>query len=380
MLLGSASAVYDPNNVVKKGKRWAISAGLRTGYDDNTTTASHDKKGSWFGGVNMLGRYSYPTDTSFFSAATSANGNLFADRPGDIFDFNNGVDLTFAHTFSPRLSLDMSDSFRFGQEPQLTDNNTIYRREGDYINNGFSFGLSYQLGAKWFLDLSFSHDLWHYSDAGLRQDLERQTVSAGPTLRYRLTEATSLSLGYSYTTIMYDQSPRDAESHTATVGVSQSITRRWSASLDTGASMRTEDNVGSKATHTEPFVGFSTTYNAAERLMFNGGLRHSFQETDAITYYFSRTSSGFLSANWGFARNLSSVTTLNLVDSELTNAIAGNSGTVDEWTYVVNQQFVWNISDYLSLDLRYSWTRVDSPLEDRSYRRNVVSVGANFLF
>lgn len=381
VLSAPVRAEYDPTGAVKKGKRWAISAGLRTGYDDNTTTASNNKVGSWFGGVNMLGRYSYPTDTTFVSAATTANGNLFADRPGDLFDFSNSIDLTLAHTFSPRLSLDMADHFRFGQEPQLAENNTIYRRSGDYINNGFNAGLSYQISTKWFLDFSVAHDLWHYSDSQLKQDLERQSVTVGPSLRYRLTENTSFSLGYSYSATIYDRSPRDSENHNVTVGVTQSITRKWSASLDTGASIRKEDNPTSKETHVEPFVGFGTTYAVSEKARIFGGVRHSFQETDAASFYFSKTTSGYVGFNWEFARHLSMESNFNIVDSELSNLIPGSGGgTADETTYVFAQVFSWSLRENISLDLKYNWTRLDSGLENRSYRRNVVSVGANFLF
>ncbi|MCC7517977.1 MAG: hypothetical protein IT578_02205 [Verrucomicrobiae bacterium] len=379
-LVTGVRAEYDPQGTVKKGKRWAISTGLRSGYDDNSTTASNNKHGSWFSGFNVLGRYSYPTDTSFFSAATAANGNFFADRPGSIFDFSNGVDLTFAHTFSPRLSLDLTDHFRFGQEPQLAENNTIYRRAGDFVNNGVNLGLSYQLSTKWFLDYNLAHDLWHYSDAQLKQDLERQAISTGPTLRYRVTELTTLSLGYSYGRIMYDKSPRDAETHTTTAGIMQSITRKWNASLDAGATVRKEDTITSKESHVEPFVSFGTTYLVSQKAKINAGVRHSFQETDAATFYFSKTTSSYFGFDWEFARNLSSSTSLNIVDSELANAIVTGTAAVDEWTWVVNQVFSWQVREELTLDLRYTWTRLDSPLENRSYRRNVVSVGASYLF
>lgn len=378
--LSSAQAVYDPEGTVKKGKRWAISAGLRTGYDDNSTTATNDKKGSWFGGVNVLGRYSYPTDTSFFSVATSANGNFFADRPGNLFDFNNSIDMTFAHTFSPRLSLDTSDHFRYGQEPQLSDNNTIYRRAGNFVNNGFNAGLSYQLSTKWFLDTSVSHDIWYYDDAQLRADLARQSVTVGPTLRYRLTEKTSLSLGYAYTDTAYDTSPRDSENHNVTVGIAQTITSKWYASLDSGVSIRTEDNPTSTESHVEPFVNFGSSYAISEKARLNAGVRHSYQETDAVTFYYATSTSGYLGFDWSFARDLSSSTTFNIVDSELANAMIANTASGEEWTYVVNQTFTWQLRENISLDLKYTWTRIDSPLPNRAYRRNVVSVGANFLF
>ncbi len=381
-LLPTARAVYDPDGTVKQGKRWAISAGLRTGYDDNPMTQTSNPKGSWFGGFTGMGRYSYPTDTSFFSVSTSMNGNFFADRPGDMFDFSDAIDMTFAHTFSPRLSLDISDHFRFGREPQLADNNTVYRYEGDYVNNGFNAGLSYQISSKWFLDISVGDDLWYYSDAQSRQDLARNAITVGPTLRYRLTEKTSLSGGYTYTIIDYDTSPRDAESHNLTAGISQSITSKWNASLNAGVSLRTEDNATSKESHTEPFFDFGTSYAISEKATLSAGARHSFQETDVQSYYFSTTTSGYMAFSWNFARDLSSSTSMNIVNNELTNAIANteDTGSYNDMTYVVSQVFSWKLRENLSLDLNYTWTRLDSELPNRAYRRNVVSVGASVLF
>ena len=382
LFLSTAHAVYDPENTVKKGKRWAISAGLRTGYDDNPMTQTTNPQGSWFGGFTGMGRYSYPTDTSFFTASTSMYGNLFADRPGNMFDFSDSIDMTFAHTFSPRLSLDVSDHFRYGRDPQLADNNTVYRYEGDYVNNGLNVGLSYQLSTKWFLDFSVSDDMWYYSDSQTRQDLARQAITVGPTLRYRLTEKTTLSGGYTFSDIAYDTSPRDAQSQNLTAGISQAITPKWSASLNAGVSLRTEDNPTSKTSHTEPFFDFGTSYAISEKATLSAGARNSFQETDVQSYYFSTTTSGYMAFNWSFARDLSSSTTMNIVSSELSNAMAQaqDTGSYNDMTYVVSQTFSWKLRENLSLDLVYSWTRLDSDLPNRAYRRNVVSVGANVLF
>ena len=86
--------------------------------------------------------------------------------------------------------------------------------------------------------------------------------------------------------------------------------------------------------------------------------------------------------NWSFARDLSSSTTMNIVSSELSNAMAQaqDTGSYNDMTYVVSQTFSWKLRENLSLDLVYSWTRLDSDLPNRAYRRNVVSVGANVLF
>ena len=181
-------AAYDPYGSVRRGKRWSVSSSLRTGYDDNTTTAPFNRRGSWFNSLDLSLTYSYPTDTSFFSVRTGAGGTLFSNRPDDDFDFKNAFDFTFAHTFNPRLTLDITDHLRFGQEPELAENNVILRRQGNYINNGVNTIVSYNFAPKWHFDLAFLHDLWTYDDSVLSDILGRQSYGGGPSVRYRFTE------------------------------------------------------------------------------------------------------------------------------------------------------------------------------------------------
>ncbi len=376
----TAFAVYDPQGAVKSGKRWAISAGLRTGYDDNTTTATNDKKGSFFSGLDLGGRYSYPTDTSFFSVSTGAHANLFADRPGSAFDFANSVDFNFAHTFNPRLSLDAADHFRYGQEPQLAENNVVYRQTGTFYNNGFNAGLSYQLSNKWFTGFSISHDVWFYDDAGLRRDLQRQAVGVGPSLTYRLTEKTSLTLSYNYMDMMYDQSPRDAQTHRVDVGISQNLTKKWNVNLSAGPEIRQEDNVNSKGSSLTPYVSLGSSYAVSEKSTLNGSVRYSHQETDLTQFFASDSAFGQLSYDWNFARDLSSSTAFSIVDSDYNDPLSTTTQHGEEWTYLVDQTFTWRFRESMTLDLRYTWSKVSSDFALRDYTRNVVSLGASYLF
>ena len=373
-------AVYDPGGAVRKGQRWAISTGLRTGYDDNTTTATTDKHASWFNGMDINGRYSYPTDTTFVSVSTGARGTFFIDRPGSDFDFNDSFDFTLAHTFSPRLNLDITDALRFGQEPQLEENNSVLRRTGNYVNNGVNVGLSYQLTTKWFMDLGFNHDLWSYEDSTLGNVLDRQAIGGGPSLRYRLTEKTSLSLNYRFTRTAYDTSPRSANTHAVTAGISQSFTRRWSISLDAGGELRQEDNEYSHRTLTSPYANFTTSYMISETARLFGGVRYSFQETDISTFFESYTVMGYGGFHWDFARHFSSDTNLNLVNNQLSDPLTAGTANVSEWTYLVTESINWNLRENINLSLDYTFTRLDSEVALRGYRRNVVTLKASYLF
>lgn len=379
-----ARAVYDPHPVVSKGRRWSLSTGLRTGYDDNTT-ATENGKGSFFNGFNVSGTYSYPTDTSFLSVHTQLNGEIYNERQGSgDFDFGNAFDFVFAHTFSPRLNLDATDHLRFGQEPQLGDNNAILRRTGDYVNNAINFGLSYQLTGKWFADMGLSHDIWTYDDAQVQADLGRQSIGVAPGVRYRLTEKLSLNSGYSYTRTEYDQSPRSSNTHSFTVGASQVFSRRWSANGSVGGELRQEDGPLGSNSFMTPFFSLGTSYLLNDKITLSLGTRYSFQETDLTAFFASRTISSFGNITWNIFRNVNSSTGLTVLHSDYSD-LSASTGTTplgegSEIIYVFDQNISWQIRQNISLTLKYTHTEVDSDFALRGYSRNRTELGASYQF
>ncbi len=376
----TVQAIYNPDLVVKKGKRWAISTGVRTGYDDNVLTTTTDRQESIFSTVELSGVYAYPTDTTYVSIRTGALGNIFYNRPGSDFDFNNSFDFTFAHTFSPRLNLDVRDHFRYGQEPEISDNNVLVRRQGNYINNGLSAGLAYQLTRQWFVDLAFAHDLWSYDESVLASVLDRQTVGGGPSLRYRLSERTTLSANYRYFRNEYDQSPRSADDHVGSLGVSQDLTPRWNVNLNGGEEIRHEDNPSAQSTLYSPYVDFGTSYKLAEQTILSGGVRYSFQDTDVNSYFVSRSISGNVSLDWQISKEVASLSSINLIMSDLSDPLSTTSPDGNEHTWVLTQKISWQVFENLNLSLRYSYTNLDSDFALRSYHRNLISLGVNYYF
>jgi hypothetical protein len=381
ILVSKAFAVYDPSGSGGKfGKRWIVTGDLRAGYDDNTTTATVDPEGSAFGEVSASGSYSYPTDTTFSSVRIGASGTQYISRPDSAFDFATSLDTTFSHTFTPRLNLDTSDHFRFAQEPQIAENNVISRRQGDHVSNAFNSGLSYEYSPRWFSDFSVFHELWDYRDELTALTLDRQSFGASPGIRHRLSEKTTLGLNYHFARVDYKDSPRDADTHTLTAEWNQSITRRWNSNVELGGSVRREDNDFSDDFFYTPFVSLSTTYLLSTTANVTGGIRYSFQETDIGTYLESRALLAYLRTSWKFAKGFTWDNGIDFVGNQMTDPVFSGLPDVDERTVVLSEKVSWKFTEHMGVFFSYSFTKFDSDLANRSYDRNIVTLGSSILF
>jgi hypothetical protein len=374
-------AIFDPDLTgAKTGKRWAITADLRTGYDDNTATSATDPRASAFSSALMSTSYSYPSDTTFVSARASLGGQLYYDRPGSNFDYNYSLDGTLAHTFSLRLNLDVSEHLRFSQEPQLAEGNAILRRQGDHISNEIQMGLAFELTPKWFIDAALNHSVFLYSEDDIAASLDRQSVGGGPSIRFRVTENTTLSANYRFTRIEYDKSPRSSFDNTGSLGVSHNLTRRWKGNVELGGQMRKEDNSLSSSTFYSPFVNGSMSYLLTQTAKVSGGIRYSFQETDVATYFESRSLIGYGRFDWEFAKKLVWGVGLDVVNNDMTDPVVAGSPDINEKTIVFSNKLSWNVLENTDLFLTHSFTKTESDLIGRSYDRSIIMAGASVLF
>src|SRR5256885_7334146 len=122
-VLGAASlqAAYAPGlSPLEKSKPWTISAILRGFYDDNPTDSAKSLRQESWGvefspslAVNIaldqtLIGFNYVYDMRFFEARQSNDA-----------DHDHQVSLKINHAFNERYKLDVSDTFHYGQEPEL---------------------------------------------------------------------------------------------------------------------------------------------------------------------------------------------------------------------------------------------------------------------
>jgi len=394
--VSSAQAIYDPELILKKGKRWSVAVAATTGYDDNINTSALTPQGSLFSVLGVDGVYAYPSDNTYLSVRGGTHATWYFQRQGNGMDQDDAVDINFTHTFSPRLNFDMHDHLRFGQQPEISSDNVIVRRQGDYVNNGVDLGLSYQLQRQWYVDFSLYHDIWSYADLQIASVLSRQAYGGGPSVRYRMSDRTTFSANYRLTEVAYELSPRSALDHVVTAGFSHDLRPRWNVNAEGGLEIRQPDLATSSSTASSssttasgaassdmlvaPFFTLSSSYKITEQTILTGGLRYSFQDTDLSTYYVSRSTSGYGIFDWRIYKNLTSVSSLDLIHTELTDPIVAGTPETQEDTFVIAEKVTWRLAENLDLSLKYSYTELASSVALRGYNRTIFSFGATYLF
>jgi hypothetical protein len=142
---------------------------LRLGYDDNVYQSDGaegrpSKKDSFRIIEEIELMLSLNMERTYLGLRYRPSLIWYSDRDNDDMDFLHDLDLNFMHTFSPQLSLSISDTLRASQLPELQDENFVVRQNDDnYLQFGVAT-LSYKIRPETRIDLSGRHVLLRYSD------------------------------------------------------------------------------------------------------------------------------------------------------------------------------------------------------------------------
>ena len=108
-------------NSMQSSKPWSVAASLRGFYDDNINTTP-TKQGSAGFDISPSVNYGLAGDQSSFNLGYQLTAKYYDNRPAgqsDNWDFTHQFNGAFAHTFSPRVNMNVNDSFVIGQEPDM---------------------------------------------------------------------------------------------------------------------------------------------------------------------------------------------------------------------------------------------------------------------
>jgi hypothetical protein len=161
-------ALYEPEKLPNPTRRWALTVGFLSEYDDNIDTSSTNQQGGVRSHVSAVLQANIPREQTFFRMRYAYDVAYTPDRPsvnvitmmGSVIHTNRVAqdkleqahifDALLSHTFSPRLVLNLNDSLRRAVEPALVGTETAQpvelQRRGDYTFNGANMNLSYSVG------------------------------------------------------------------------------------------------------------------------------------------------------------------------------------------------------------------------------------------
>jgi hypothetical protein len=300
---------------------WSVSASLRGFYDDNYLTARDDsaqKRHSFGFSVSPQASVALSNDQTDFGARYVFGMMYYDDRKSSKEDYTHQFDLSLNHSFSPRYSVGVSDSFVISQEPTVVDptgaTSLPYRAKGDNIRNLGSVTFNASLAELLTAVLGYSNTYYDYQQKNTDINpvtelpiefgsysalLDRMEHSILANLRWQFQPSTVGVFGYQYGVINYTadelivnplstggvevrSSVRDKHTHTMYVGADQTFTPALSASVRLGAEYSEAFNANPSEGKWGPYADLSATYRYGAGCNAQLGFRQFFTQTDVL--------------------------------------------------------------------------------------------------
>src|SRR2546426_9857699 len=257
--LGAASlhGAYAPGlSPQEKSKAWTISGTLRGFYDDNPTASiGKDKQASWGLELSPSLAVNLALDQTLIGFSYTYDMRYYEARPRHEADHSHRVTLKINHAITERYKLEVSDTFNYAQEAELSGIVSIptgtLRNELSYAHNNGRIAFTAELTPILGVVAEYQNDYWDFEQRGngsLSAALDRIEHLGSITARWQAMPNTVGLLTYSYGVINHisneslygplifvDPDTRDARSHFVSVGAEQNFTSQLTGRARAGA-------------------------------------------------------------------------------------------------------------------------------------------------
>jgi hypothetical protein len=412
-------------------KPWTVSLTAQGFYDDNINTAPDNsinpatgesgKIGSWGTYISPSLTYAQTWDQTTVNLGATYGAYYFADTQGTFdSDWNQTAtfDLGVNHTFSPRLSLELDETFSLFQNASQVLLGQVGRIDGNNYNNNAAANLNVELTSRLSAVLGYQNVLFRYEEDVYASVLDRIENYGKVDLRYLITPKAVGVLGTKIGNLNYDSgmpfnpfmagnpvsnpstSIKDNMSYFAYAGFDYSFTPSFTGSLRAGAQIQDFYNYeavlvngrsyefGSEVT---PYVDVSLTYAITASSTATMGLIHRANPTDVTGTYFAGTTifqPTLQQVSTAFYMNVS-----HAITSRLTGSLAatfqssefigsgydlgtsgGYNGENEQW-WSVGATISYSVFRNLAVTAAYYYDLLDSDIPNRGYDRNRVFFG-----
>ncbi|HYE31025.1 MAG TPA: outer membrane beta-barrel protein [Methylomirabilota bacterium] len=385
-------------------KPWSIGATLRGFYDDNINTSPDGFEQESFGAeVGPYAALNLFLDQTTLGLSYNYQMRWFEDRPNaGSADHSHQVNGKLSHTFSERLSFDLTDSFVIAQEPEVlaAPGSGIafpLRAEGDNMRNSAQASLTAQMSEQLGLVFGYDNNWFDYENPGLSQLLDRFEHYGRINLRYTIVPETVGVIGYQAGLIDYTEddafvgitpapgrvlrpSHRDRLSHYFYVGADHTFNPQLNASIRGGVEYADYFNAlpGMRDDAINPYADGNITWTYLPGSTIQLGARHQRMATDVLgvgATVVQDAETTMVYGSWNHAL------TGKLRTSVLANYQWAQYDRVnfDDHILFAGAQISYDINEFLAAEAGYFFDKLDSDIVAagvaREYTRNRVFVG-----
>ena len=395
-------------------KPWSVAATLRGFYEDNyTTQPSGPGKVDSFGfEVSPSAKVNWTLPQTYIGLSYAYGMRFFEDRANNRTDQSHQADFNLNHTFTPNYKLDLSDSFVYSREPEITAGGTsvIRRTNTGYYRNRAGGHLTAGLSEKLSTAVGYGNTFYRFDDdASFRNTLSAllDRTEHLPTidLRWQVQPATVAILGYQYGIVNYDDSNRlysgtssgtatfqssirDSRSHYIMAGVDHTFDPQFSASLRAGAQFIEWDELNTQLganglpsqddSQVSPYIDASVTKAFSADTSAQLGVRHARQSTDVAFFNASNpTLDQEATTIYGQVTHqiLPRLSGSLLAQYQMADFQAGGADGRSDNFFLAGLNLSYEINQFLAAEAGYNFDDLDSDIPGRSFSRNRVYLG-----
>ncbi len=395
----TAWAVYDPYQLRDPTRRWEVSLGLNTSYDDNINTVDTGKVGSFTSSAQPQLLWNMPLEQSFLGLRYEYGATYYEARGFNQIDESHTLDVLFSHTFSPRLTLDAQNQFRRGIEPGLVELVAgvplVTERRGDFFYDNLSGSLNYSVTRRCSISLDGRWEYWRFDDQQNAEVNDRDGYRFGISTLYAISPRAQFGGGYRYARTDYrldsqimlspffsqiiSAEARSSETHEGFVAVVGRFNPQLSGRLTVGGQLQ---QFGDGVETSSPSADSALTYNYGPQNTVTAGFRYSFATTELNQ--FRTTESTLIYADIG--HQLTAKLRATLSGSYYLNQFKEPTVALPapvpegEDSIGLSAGVSYAMTSWCRATCRYSYSRVDSDIAGRSFQRNVVSLGLRLIY
>jgi hypothetical protein len=384
-------------------RQWNVSVETSAGYNDNVNTtpdAGSNRQSSVTYRVSPDVGLRYTRDRTSAQLRYTYAATFYDERPTSKPDEAHLFDASLTHAFTPRLAVNLGDTFRHGVEPELVEQQIsgtplITRRRGSYFYNSLSGGANYQMSTRWTLSLAQSWDRWWFDNAEQAANNDRDEFSTLVSSSYALNPRTFVGGSYRFSQTAYSVSSatndlRDSSSHAVYATLVRRVNPQVVGQINAG--LQFAGFTG--ATDLSPYVNAGGSYNFGHNSTLAAGFTYSIQLTEVAAYRSANQTAGYVSLHHQFGQKLRGVMTFAYILStyQNLNPLYKNpnditqKSSVTETAYRVTAGLHYDFTRWAGLFLNYSYDVVDSDLDNkitgtfRSFDRHQVNSGLRLTY
>jgi hypothetical protein len=390
-------------NSLQSDKPWSVSASLRGFYDSNINSSPNgfEQESSGFQ-VNPTINYGIAGEQTSLNLGYFLAANWY-DNPVSTWsgpwELTQTFDAALSHTFSPRVDVNVKDSFVIGQEPDVLQvaNSpfaTSQTINGSNKRNYASLNLNLQATTLLGFQVGYGNLLYNYDDSGPGSNsalLNRMENDVHLDSRWTLQPQTVGIIGYMFSDVNYTadeylsfpfvplltpkSDSRNSRGNTFYVGAEHTFTPDISGKLNVGAQVFDYYNDPRASSKVSPYVQGSLTYMYRTASSLQAGIALQRSPTDAYNpqglSYVLDAETLVLYGAW-----------VHEIIPHLSSNVNGsfqaqkfNGGSLDDtygYYYRVGLSVAYEFTKLMSASVGYNWDQADNYAP---YNRNRVYIG-----